>query len=124
MYISPKFRNRQGVVYEAFGKEQCPGFDYSEGALVEFFLHESQGKPTGERNGYTLGKKMAGIAIDQWEQDIRKGLLHLSEIESAFQDHEWFLKDIRERVAKFEQQRRRQGKSFSYGLVLESLQCV
>jgi hypothetical protein len=115
-----RFKDRQGKVYEEFGREVCPGFDYSNEALIEFYEFESTGKPvSNERNGFALGKKWAGVAVDQWEQDIKNGLLHISEIEKDYIGHDWFLKDIRARVAKFERQRFGEGRSFGYGLMVE-----
>lgn len=117
-----RFKKRQGEVYQGFGKEVCPGYDFSDEALTEFYDSESTGKTiANERNGFALGKKWAGVAVDQWETDIKGGLLQLIEVEKDYQGHDWFLRDIRSRVQRFESERFDAGKSFSHGLMIESL---
>ena len=53
--------------------ERNPAWDYSADALMECFLHESEGKPVSANNGYAIGKKWKDVTIAQWREDIAKG---------------------------------------------------
>lgn len=116
-----KFAERQGKVYGEFGRDKCPEYDFGDVALEEFYNSESTGSPVSERNGYALGKQWAGVTADQWEKDIKDGLLHISELDKDFEGHDWFLKDIRQRIVKWNAERFAQRKSFSWGRIVEGV---
>lgn len=123
MRKNSRFARRQGKIFGEFGKDVCPGYDYSDEALQAFFELESYGNKENIKpdNGYVLGKTWFGSTVDGWETEIRNGRLHLSELEEDFKDDLWCLKDIQTRIANWEREQYKKGESFSWGRLIEPL---
>jgi hypothetical protein len=63
------------------GRLESDGFDWSDGAFLEFDDYESRGIPLRKRsfgepnNGYDWAKRMMDVTITMWKEDVRDGLL-------------------------------------------------
>lgn len=69
--------------------------DFSEDALVEMFLHESQGIALASKNnGYVLGKKWMDVNIAMWKEDIAKGYLFRCELYNDGNYPHWWLDKV------------------------------
>lgn len=56
--------------------------DYSEEAAVECLLWESNGKPLERsNNGYVIGKGWLDVQLTMWREDLKQGLLFLTELD-------------------------------------------
>lgn len=93
MKISNKYRERTAEIYRLFWDED--GYDYSEQALREMYLHDSLGTvkfDTATKNGFYWGKYRMSITIAMWKKDIADGLLLVRELHGKYP--QWFLKNI------------------------------
>lgn len=87
--ISNRYRQK-AAEYAKFADQWKSILDFSDKALEECFLWESNGKPLSNPalNGYAIGKGWLDVNIAMWKEDIAKGLLQAWELE----EYEKFLK--------------------------------
>lgn len=74
--ISSRYR-RKAEVYAKFAEQWKSVLDFSEEALEECFLWESNGKQltSPQSNGFAVGKGWMDVNIAMWKEDIQNGLL-------------------------------------------------
>lgn len=85
---------RMADLYRRFAASH-PGADFSDGAALAMFEHETFGKrlPDGSVNGFALGKKWLSVTVAAWKEDIASGGLSVRElIEDGFP--QWFLERV------------------------------
>lgn len=77
---------RTAEIYRRFSDS---GLDFSDKAAHEMYRHETYGEGIGKDNGYRVGKRVMGITISAWKEDMRLGLLFRFELEGEYP--EWFI---------------------------------
>lgn len=80
-------------VYRYFAREYKAVYDFSDAAKQAMFKRESYGgQPTASNNGFQQGKNLLDITVSNWNEDLRSGLLHASEL--YLQYPKWFVEKV------------------------------
>lgn len=91
--LTSKFK-KMAEVYRYFGKDWKNCCDFSDGAMIELYNHESYGTEISSTNGFLVGKKWLNVTVAMWKEDIRDRQLWKSELYEDENLPDWWLDSV------------------------------